>query len=405
MIGAEQSIDALLDSFAGVVIGVGVNVQPEQELIIAAPLEAAAFVRSLGSAAYMRGASLVTPVYDDPELLRTRLLHETAEALDSSDDWLANSIAQRLHQGAAYLSVLGPRPELLAGVPVERILHAHRAQARGDAVLNAVIASLQTNASSVPFITGAWARQIFPNSEPGKARRFFWSELIDAVTGSDIITAEQTAWDRLGALSKRRVLLQAHAFRALHFTGPKIRLSIGLADGHIWRGGRELSRRGVAFAPVLPAGAVFTATAPETTEGVIAFSRPIAIAGEHVEGLEVRFEAGAATRVIARSGQSAFERLLDSDAGARRLGKIAIVEATAPLANRHGSFKNPMLDGAAAPHVTFGATLPGTLTDPKTGNESAIHLDAMFDTAHLSVDGIDAHGTAHAILRDGIFAI
>jgi aminopeptidase len=150
---------------------------------------------------------------------------------------------------------------------------------------------------------------------------------------------------------------------------------------------------------------VFTATAPETTEGVIAFSRPIAIAGEHVEGLEVRFEAGAATRVIARSGQSAFERLLDSDAGARRLGKIAIVEATAPLANRHGSFKNPMLDGAAAPHVTFGATLPGTLTDPKTGNESAIHLDAMFDTAHLSVDGIDAHGTAHAILRDGIFAI
>ena len=103
MIGVQESADALLVSFARLVIGVGVNVQPQQELIIAAPLEAAPFVRNLGSAAYARGASVVTPVYDDPELLRTRLLKSRAADLDKAEDSFANSVAQKLRDGAAYL--------------------------------------------------------------------------------------------------------------------------------------------------------------------------------------------------------------------------------------------------------------------------------------------------------------
>lgn len=398
-------MDALLDSFARLAIAVGVNVQPQQELIIAAPLEAAPFVRSLAGAAYARGASLVTPIYDDPELLRTRLLESNAEELDRAEGWLANSVAQKLREGAAYISVLGPRPDLLSGVDINRILRAHKAQAQEFAAQAAIIANMESNACSVPFVTGTWARQVFPDNEPDAARRLLWSALIDAVGGAHSATAEQTAWQRLRALSERRARLQARDFRALQFTGPGIRLKIGLAEGHIWRGGQDVSSRGVAFAPVLPAGALFTATAPETTEGVIAFSRPIAIAGDYVDGLEIRFEEGAATRVTATRGQHTFARLLDSDPGARQLGKVALIEATAPLA-RHGiCFHNPMLDAVSAPHIAFGATLPATLRDAAAGNKSAIHIDAMFDAAGLVVDGIDRDGTSHAVLRDGIFVV
>ena len=105
----ETEPDALLDMFARLAISIGVNVQPRQELIVAAPIEAAGFVRRLASTAYARGASLVTALYADPELLRTRLL-DADEVLDRKEEWLAGSVAQRLREGAAYLSVLGPRP-------------------------------------------------------------------------------------------------------------------------------------------------------------------------------------------------------------------------------------------------------------------------------------------------------
>jgi aminopeptidase len=397
-----------LEALAHLAIVVGVNIQPDQELIIAAPLEAAQFVRRLTSAAYARGASLVTAIYDDPELLRTRLLEAQAEELDTAEVWLANSVAQKLREGAAHLSVLGPRPELLAGVDVSRIIRAHNRQARAHAMQAAIIANMETNASAVPFVTSAWARQVFPEREPDVAKRLLWSALLDSLGGGDPTTYEGTTRQRLRALSDRRAQLQSRAFCALQFTGPAIQLTIGLAEGHVWRGSQGVSSRGVAFTPALPTEAIFTATDPERAEGVIAFSRPIAIAGEQVEGLEVRFEAGAAASVTAKRGQHAFEQLLESDPGARRLGKVALVEVTAPLARQAICFHNPMLDGAAASHLAFGAPSPATLRDAaalRSANQSAIHIDAMFDAAGLSVDGIDATGTAHAVLREGVFVL
>jgi aminopeptidase len=400
----ETEPDALLDMFARLAISIGVNVQPRQELIVAAPMEAVGFVRRLASTAYARGASLVTALYDDPELLRTRLLNAD-KVLDRKEEWLAGCVAQRLRKGAAYLSVLGPRPELLAGVELGRILRAHKAQTQDRRMLTAVIANRETNASAVPFVTRAWAQQVFPEREPDTAIRLLWSALIGSVGGSGTTTAEQTALQRQQALTNRRTQLQARAFRALHFTGPQIRLTAGLAQGHIWHGGQNMSSRGIAFVPVLPAEALFTATAPEETEGWIAFSRPIAIAGEWVDNLQVSFEAGVATRVTVKRGWHAFEQLLNSDPGARRIGTIALVEAAAPLARPSICFHNPMLDGAAAPHIAFGAALPGTLRDTAAANRSAIHIDAMFDAASLGVHGIDAAGTCHAIMRDGVFVL
>jgi aminopeptidase len=404
----QNAPHAFLDAFARLAIGIGVNIQPDQELIIAAPLEAAQFVRRLASAAYARGASLVTALYDDPELLLTRLLEAQADELDTAEVWLANSVAQKLREGAAHLSVLGPRPELLAGVDVSRIIRAHNAQARAHAMQAAIIANMETNASAVPVVTSAWARQVFPERESEAAKRLLWSALLDGLGGGDPTTYERTARQHLRALSDRRAQLQSRAFCALRFTGPAIQLTIGLAEGHVWRGGQGVSARGVAFTPVLPTEAIFTATDPVRAEGMVAFSRPITIAGEQVEGLKVRFEAGAVASVTAKRGQHAFEQLLDSDPGARRIGKVALVEVTAPFARQDICFHNPMLDGAAAPHLAFGAPSPATLRDAaalRSANQSAIHIDAMFDAAGLSVDGIDATGAAHAVLREGVFVL
>jgi aminopeptidase len=400
--------NARLDAYAELAVAMGVNVQPNQELIVTAPVDAAHFVHRLASAAYARGATLVTALYDDPELLRIELIDTQSDATDQQKGWLTDGVSSRLRDNAAYLAVLGPRPDILAGIELPRIFRAHSARARADATQAAIIATMQTNASVVPLVTRTWAREVFPDQTPTIAERLLWTALFDGIGGTDAARYAETALRRLRTVNDRRARMQSHSFNALRLTGPSVRLTVGLAEGHIWRGGQSVSSRGVAFTPTLPMEAIFTATDPGRAEGTVTFSRAILLAGERVEGLEVCFRAGAAVRVIARSGQRAFEQLLDSDHGARRIGQIGLVDVTAPFARSAICYYNPILDAAAAPHLAFGASSPATLgraLGPQRANQSVLHIDAMFDAASLSVDGIDDGGTAHAVLRDGVFVL
>ena len=51
---------SMLDRLAEVSIRVGLNLQPEQDLIISAPVEALPLVRRLAAEAYRKGAGVVT---------------------------------------------------------------------------------------------------------------------------------------------------------------------------------------------------------------------------------------------------------------------------------------------------------------------------------------------------------
>jgi aminopeptidase len=229
-----------------------------------------------------------------------------------------------------------------------------------------------------------------------------WRALFD---GLQIDADEAAVRAHAAELVLRRARIQALELRALAIRGVDIDMKVGLADGHVWRGGETQSASGIPFLPALPSDALFTAPAARHGEGAIAFSRPIAIAGDIVTDLSARFLAGEVTEITARSGKDGFERLLNSAAGARRLGKIALVERTAPFARQALHFLNPMMDGASAPHIAFGTPLSSTLHDGAGANQSTLHIDAIFDGADIAVDGVDSTGRANALMREGLFVI
>ena len=85
------------------------------------------------------------------------------------------------------------------------------------------------------------------------------------------------------------------------------------------------------------------------------------------------------------------------DAGAARLGEVALVPHNSPVAQTGLLFYNTLFDENAASHVALGAaykfTLRGgeTMTDeefePAGGNRSATHVDFMIGSAELDIDG------------------
>ena len=398
-----------LGRFAALCVLAGVDLRWGQELIVSAPMEARSFVGHVAVAAYRAGASLVTCLYEDPELIRARFDHAIDESLDRAAGWLSDGVVKAYENGAARLFVYGPYPDLLAGVAPERIGRMHAAMAAATAQEGAFTSGLRVNWCAVPYVTQSWARMVYPALPVAEATTRLWDELFDIlrVTAPDPVVAWR---DQVEALEVRRHMLQSLDLRALHFLGGGTDLTVGLADGHRWVGGRSRAANGAMPICNFPTEEVFTCPHRERAEGRLVASRPLALGGAIVDGLVVTFRNGLIERVEAREGQAMLETLLSSDAGARRLGEIGLVPGGSLIARKKTLFYNALLDENAASHVAFGQSYSACIESGRDqeaagANSSAMHLDCMVGHDALDVDGILCGGERRAIMRGGDFVL
>jgi aminopeptidase len=138
---------------------------------------------------------------------------------------------------------------------------------------------------------------------------------------------------------------------------------------------------------------------------------PLAHQGTLIEGIEVRFEAGAVVDARARSGQDVLQRMIATDEGARRLGEVALVPAASPIAQTGLLFLNTLFDENAASHIALGQSYSKCFADggaagpealrARGANSSLIHVDWMIGSPHVDVDGISEDGAAEPLMRAG----
>jgi aminopeptidase len=134
----------------------------------------------------------------------------------------------------------------------------------------------------------------------------------------------------------------------------------------------------------MPSGEVFTGPHEASANGVIRFGVPSSPAGVEVEDVELTFRDGEVVAARTTRGQEYLERILATDAGARRLGEIGI--------GTNRGIDRPI--GAILFDEKIGGTVHVALgrSYPETGgvNESAVHWDLICDLrrgGRLSADG------------------
>ncbi|MER3452100.1 MAG: aminopeptidase, partial [Thermus sp.] len=180
--------------------------------------------------------------------------------------------------------------------------------------------------------------------------------------------------------------------------------------GHLWQGGAAQAQNGVVCTPNLPTEEVFTAPHRARVEGYVTSSRPLAYGGQVVEEIFARFESGVAVEVRAKNGE-AFLKALETDEGARRLGEVALVAASSPVAKTGLLFLETLLDENAASHLAFGQSyaenVPGEAEErlKKGGNQSKIHIDWMIGGPGMDVDGLYEDETRVALMRQGEWVV
>ena len=131
--------------------------------------------------------------------------------------------------------------------------------------------------------------------------------------------------------------------------------------------------------------------------------------------LRPKFVGGRAVSVSAERGQAVLRQRVDTDPGAARLGELALVPHSSPVAQSGLLFYNTLFDENAASHVALGSAYKFTMSggehmdddafERAGGNRSAVHVDFMIGSPELDVDGLLPNGTSEPLMRRGEWAV
>lgn len=387
----------------------GANVAAGQDVVILAyDIEHAALAREIAEVAYRAGARFVSVLYWDQHVKRSRLLHAPEDSLAFTPAWWDRHIEECIERRSAYIVVWGdPQPELLSDLDPARAGQDHLPI---TGPLHAMAGGGEVNWTFVPA----------PSS--GAAKRILGVDDVDALWDvmAPILRLDASdpteAWrSHIARLRERTAVLESHEFEGLRFHGGATDLHIGLLRGARWLTGGITTNWGRETIANMPTEEVFTTPDNRIAHGTVAATRPFQLlGGATVEGLRLRFEGGRVVEVDADRNAEAVRQYLNADAGAARLGEVALVDGTSPVGQSGLVFNDILLDENAACHIALGNayafTVPDLPEDPSARatrgfNVSTIHQDLMIGAPDIAVDGIDGAGRATPILRDDTWVL
>ncbi|MGY6708465.1 MAG: aminopeptidase [Rhizobiaceae bacterium] len=410
----SSPIDAAqLDRLAEVAVKVGLRLQPGQDLLLTAPVEALPLVRRIAVHAYEAGAGIVTPFLSDPELALARYRHARDDSFDRAPAWLYDGMGKAFDENTARLAIVGDDPMLLADEDPEKVGRANKANSIAYTPARERITGFDINWNIIAWPGTAWAMRVFPDLAPDEAV----ARLAEAIFAASRVDNDDAVarWEaHNAALRQRSDWLNGQNFHALHFTGPGTDLTVGLADGHEWMGGASVARNGITCNPNIPTEEVFTTPHAARVEGHVSSTKPLSHQGSLIDDIRVRFEGGRIVEAHAARGEKVLEKLIDSDEGARRLGEVALVPHGSPISQSELLFYNTLFDENAACHIALGQCYAkcfrdgGSLTREQIaergGNESVIHVDWMIGSAEIDIDGVHEDGSRVPVFRKGEWA-
>jgi aminopeptidase len=387
-------MDERLERYAELIVRVGANVQPGQEVFLYANVEHRDLARAITRQAYLAGAAYVSVHYTDMHIRRAMIELGPDEALTYAPDWQKALISSC--RGNALIGTTGdPEPELLSDLDGERVGRAVPVEIMQ--IQRQLMSENAINWCGVGAPNEGWAQQVF--GEPDVER--LWEKVAFCMRLDE--PDPVAAWrEHLAHLQERTDSLNELGADALHYRGPGTDLKVGLLPNARWMSGGTETADGTFYVANMPTEEVFTSPDARRTEGTIRSTLPLLLFGQIVRGLELTFEDGRAVAVAAESGADLVRSHFATIENADRLGEVALVTKESRVGQSGTLFYDTLFDENATCHIAYGAGLPFVADgEPGEGlNQANMHVDFMVGGPDLEIDALLADGSSVPLVRN-----
>jgi aminopeptidase len=400
-----------LARYADAIVSACLGIEQDDTLVVQGEPEHRELLVAVAESAYRTGARYVDVLTLDPRVMRARLLYGSDEALGAVSPWARRRFREVASPHGALAQIAGEGDGgYLDGVPPERIATDYSRLAKQISGLRRAQLNMQARWVIAGWPTDYWAGQVYPGLAPLKAKRRLANDLLCFCRLADEDGKGTSGWRRhLRTLARRSARLTKLGLTRLELRGPGTELDLGLAPGTRWLGGPETLEDGRSLAPNMPTEETFTSPDPRTTNGTFRCTFPLSFRGRLVHGLRGEFSNGRLVRLEADSDDDRdfVAAYLDTDRAGRRLGEVALVDASSRIGQTGRIYYNTLLDENAAAHIAFGSGFGGTRSEtPGRGvNRSTIHLDVMIGSPELEATGFDERGRRIPLIREGTWRI
>ncbi|MCH7323222.1 aminopeptidase [Solibacillus sp. MA9] len=409
----NSNFERNLANYAELAVKIGVNIQPNQYLYIAASIEAAPFVQKVTKIAYENGAKQVFVDYTDDIIARTRYELAQEDSFDFFPPWKVQEREWLAEQGAAFMSIVSQSPDLLSGIDSNKIASAQKA---AGMALNKYRQYVQADKISWTVIAAPseqWASKVFPDLPKEKQVDALWDAIFKA-TRSDLENPVKAWAIHNDNLHEKVDYLNEKNYAKLHYTAPGTDLTIELPKGHLWCGAGSVNEKGDEFMANMPTEEVFTVPHKDGVNGYVSSTKPLSYGGNIIDNFKITFENGRIVNVEAEQGEEVLKNLVATDEGSHYLGEVALVPFQSPISQSNILFYNTLFDENASNHLAIGSAYAFCLEGGKTMsredllanglNQSITHVDFMIGSDKMNIDGITAAGTAEPVFRNGNWA-
>lgn len=404
---SPEALARYADAIVKASLGVGrgdtfvVQGEPEHRELLVAAVESA----------YRAGVRFAEAITGDPLALRARLQHGSDEALGAISPWAHRRLRELSRPSGALAMITGEgEAGYLDGIPPRRIATDFTRAAKATGYARRARLNMRTRWTIAGWPTNHWAGQVYPELPALEAKRKLAEDLLRFCRLTDEDGAGTSGWlKHVRALTRRSAKLTRLGLTRLELRGPGTELDLGLVPGTRWAGGQEQTPSGMKLSPNMPTEETFTSPDARASEGTFTCTFPLSFRGRLVSGLRGELRGGRLVRLDADSDDDRdfVAAYLDTDAGGRRLGEVALVDSSSRIGQSGRVYFNTLLDENAATHIAFGSGFGSTRTEkPARGlNRSTTHLDVMIGGPDLEAVGVDHRGRRVPLIRGGVWQI
>lgn len=401
----------ILRKYAKLAVRMGVNVQKGQLLIIGADVRDHEFVNLCVEEAYKAGAGQVSVNWGSEHDTKWTYEYMTKEALSEIPQWQYDKREYEQKKGCCSLYIESNTPGLLKDIDSEKILARQIAASKKFKPLE----DYESQWSIVALPSAGWAKKVFPDMDEASAIKALWDAILMSVRISED-NDPVAEWEQHNAeILRHSKQLNEYNFKSLHFTNSLgTNLTIELVENHIWAGGCETLKNGAVFNPNMPTEENFCMPYKYGVNGKVVATKPLSYQGKLINGFWMTFKDGKVVEYGAEKEEEALKNLVEFDEGSSYLGEVALISYDSPINNTGILFYNTLFDENASCHLALGKAYNinvagGTDMNEEQllaagANRSMTHVDFMFGSRDMQIDGIQKDGTVIPVFRNGNFA-